>query len=302
MLSPRYHLVTIVAIFLALGLGLLAGSSFGQPTLVGQLQERTEAQLRRIEELRDEVDLERARAEALASYANASAPFLIAGRLDGYRAVVVTQEGVPSALETAVLEALEAAGARVLATLAAQPAIAGDDPADAEALATLLGPAEPGVETTLAGRSGTLLAERFASGFAPLDPDIDLLAQLLRGGFLAARDGALDEATRLEIHATQFVVIVLGGTDADAESLPTRPFAEAFVGALADAGVPVAAVETDGADDAWVGEVAADAAVTVVGAETPGGTVALILGLLERIRTGDGGAYGGDRAPLPAFP
>lgn len=302
MLSPRYHLVTIVAIFLALGLGLLAGSSFGQPTLVGQLQERTEAQLRRIEALRDEVDAERARADVLATYASTSAPFLIAGRLEGYRAVVVTQEGVPSALETSVLDALDAAGARVLATLAAQPAIAGDDPADAEALATLLGPAGPGDETAPADRAGVLLAERLASAFAPLDPDLDLLAELLRDGFLAARDGAVDEATRLEIHAMRFVVVVLGGTDPDADALATRPFAEALVGALADAGTPVAAVEADAAGDAWVAQIAADAAVTVVGAETPAGTAALVLGLLERLRTGDGGAYGGDRAPLPAFP
>ena len=104
------------------------------------------------------------------------------------------------------------------------------------------------------------------------------------------------------MHATRFIVVVLGGTDPDADPLATRPFAESLVATLADAGVPVAAVEADAAGDAWVAQVAADSAITVVGADGPAGTVALILGLLERIRTGDGGAYGGERAPLPALP
>jgi hypothetical protein len=302
MLSPRYHLVTIVAIFLALGLGLLAGSSFGQPTLVGQLQERTESQLRRIEELRDEVDVERARADALASYASASAPFLIAGRLAGSRVVVVTQEGVPSALESSVLDALETSGAEVLATLAAQPSLSGEEAPDAEALAALLGAGDPGGTTSSATRAGAALAARFAAPVAPVDADIDLLSALLGEGFLAARDGALDDPTRLAIHATQFLVVVLGGSDPEADVLPTRPFAEALVGALADAGVPVAAVESADAGDPWVGELPTDAAVTVVGGDGPTGSAALILGLLDLLRTGDGGAYGGDRAPLPPLP
>ncbi|MFM8998955.1 MAG: copper transporter [Actinomycetota bacterium] len=302
MLSPRYHLVSIVAIFLALGLGLLAGSSFGQPTLVGQLQERTEAQLRRIEELRDEVDVERARADALAAYANASAPILLAGRLAGSRVVVVTQEGVPSELETSVLEALDVAGARVLVTLAAQPSLTGADPTDAVALGALLGPSGADGATPWPTRAGALLAQRFAAPLAPIDAAGDLLVGLLDGGFLAARDGSLDDETRSEIHAAGFLVVVLGGTDADAPPLATRPFVEALVAGLADAGVPVGAAETSAAGDPWVGDVPTDTAITVVGAEAPPGAVALVLGLLDAAAPGEGGAYGGDRAPLPTIP
>ena len=302
MLSPRYHLVTIVAIFLALGLGLLAGSSFGQPTLVGQLQERTEAQLRRIEDLRDEVDAERARAEALASYASASAPLLLAGRLDGFRAVVVTQEGVPSTLETAVLDALAAAGADVLETFAAQASLSGADLGDADALGALLTGAGADGATSSPARAGAVLGARLATTVAPLDAGDDILRGLLDGGFLAARDGSLDEGSRLAIHATALLVVVLGGTDADVGPLATRPFAEALVATLAEGGVPVAAVEATDAGDPWVADLATDATVTVIGGDSPAGAVALVLGLADAVATGEGGAYGGDRAPLPAVP
>lgn len=303
MITPRYHLITIVAIFFALGLGLLAGSSFGQPALVGQLQERTDSQLKRMEELRGEVDDARARADALGAFADAAVPLLIAGRLDGYRVVVVTQEGVPSGLEASVLSALEDAGALTLATLAAQPSLTGTEEGDAAALAGLLGSDAEDGGTSYLVRAGARLAQRLGTDIAPVDPEVDLLAELLAGGFLAARDGSIDDATRLEIHAGQLLVVVLGGTESEAEPLPTRIFAEALVRGLADAGVPVAAVEPMlGGGDAWVGSIADDPVVTVVGADEPSGVAALILGLVDRLRTGDGGAYGGDRAQLPAAP
>ena len=110
MISFRYHVVTIVAVFLALGLGLLAGSSFGQPALVSQLRARTDAQLQRIDELRAEADALRVRAGTLDAFSAAAMPYLVDGRLEGYRAIVVTQEGVSGATERTALDALERAG------------------------------------------------------------------------------------------------------------------------------------------------------------------------------------------------
>ena len=42
MISFRYHIVTIIAVFLALAIGLLGGAAFVQPALQEQLQEQTD--------------------------------------------------------------------------------------------------------------------------------------------------------------------------------------------------------------------------------------------------------------------
>ena len=43
MISFRYHVVTIVAVFLALAIGLLGGAAFVQPALQEELQRQTDS-------------------------------------------------------------------------------------------------------------------------------------------------------------------------------------------------------------------------------------------------------------------
>lgn len=289
MISFRYHVVTIVAVFLALGLGLLAGSSFGQPALVSQLRERTDAQLARIDELRADADALDARNEALEAFAAAATPFLIDGRLEGFRVVVVTQEGVDPATERATLEALADAGTEVVLTIALQPSLAPVLPADAEALAVLVGGSDPGVA----------LAARIGLPAAP-PADDDLLGALIEGGFLATRSVGVDEAARTLVHGgSDLLVVVLGGAPPGEEPVATRDVAASLVAALLFQGIPVAAGEGSLPADPWVDGLGGDALVTVVGLDDRPGGAALVLGLRDRVLTGRGGAYGTAASPLP---
>ena len=289
MISFRYHVVTIVAVFLALGLGLLAGSSFGQPALVAQLRERTDAQLARIDELRAEADALDARNGSLEAFAAAATPFLIDGRLGGFRVVVVTQEGVEPATERSALESLADAGAEIAMTLSLQPTLVPTTPADAQALAALVGGSDP----------GTALAARLGVPVAPAAVD-DLLVALVDGGFLATRSVGLDEAARSLVHGgSDLLVVVLGGAPAGEQPLATRGVASALVAALLVQGIPVAAAEGSLPADPWVDGLGGDALVTVVGLDDSPGGAALVLGLRDRVLTGRGGAYGTAAAPLP---
>lgn len=278
--------MTIVAVFLALGLGLLAGSSFGQPALVGQLRERTDAQLERIDALRGEAEELGARNADLTAFADAALPYLVEGRLEGIRVVVVTQEGVAGETEAVTLDALARAGATVVLTVALEPAIV--EPASAASLSTLVG----------AGGPAAAIADRLMAEVAPAAAT-DVLVGLLEGGFLATRDAGLDEATREAVHGGGLVVVVLGGASPGDPPLATTGIAVELVRTLAERGVVVAAGEGTDAPDAWVDGVAAPTVVTVVGLDASSGAGALVLGLRDRLLTGRGGAYGPAATPLP---
>lgn len=299
MISFRYHLVTIVGVFLALALGLLAGSSFGQPALVNQLRDRTEDQLVRIDELRAEVDDSRARAASLEAFAASAIPYLIRDELVGYRAVVVTQEGVPSEVEESVLGALTSAGADVLLTVSAQPLLSDEDPETMAALASILGVPAQG---DLAEATGAALATRLGAAIAPLEPEGDILRELLTAGFLAARDGAVDEDVRTRIHAGQLIVVVLGGSASGSEPMATPTFARAVALGLGDLDVPVAACEPSNMEDGWIADLPVDRVVTVAGIDEVSGPASLVLGLRARLDSSEGVSLGGDAEPLPPLP
>jgi hypothetical protein len=110
-MSPdfRYHVATLSAVFLALGIGILIGTAFvGAPVVSRQTQ-----LIRRLEdnvgELRRETRERDRQEEAL----RIALPAVVQGRLAGKRVLVVQAGGYPAAAEDAT-EALRLAGADVI--------------------------------------------------------------------------------------------------------------------------------------------------------------------------------------------
>ena len=306
MISLRYHVVTIVAVFLALAVGLLAGSAFVEPGLVDQLRDQTNDLRGEIRESEDELTEARTELEALAGFVEAVAPPLTQGRLAGTPVVVVTQTGVEDAVLAQTQAALANAGADVVTIVSATDQIVSEDPGTQEELAILLGePTAPAEE--LPTLTAQALAERLSAPRSPL-AEQDLLASLLSAGFLAPVDGGPSEATLEEIGATGQVVVVLSGGRGDGEPvLPPEAFAVPLVESLSVLDVPVAAGESLLSDYDFVPLVRAngtDGTVTVdVLDRTIGGT-ALVLGVVELLATGTGGDYGvkDGAEPLPPVP
>lgn len=137
MYNLRYHLASLVAVFIALAVGLLLGTVVAERgmlddqgvALVQGLQARFDEITAENEEL--EAGLERDRAFA----AEAVGP-LIAERLAGQRVIVIGPAGEDGAL-AAASETAEAAGAEVLTLTLATPAL-GMDNAEPEGLAGFL--------------------------------------------------------------------------------------------------------------------------------------------------------------------
>lgn len=176
MINLRYHIVSITAVFLALGIGLVFGASFIDRATVNQLDQNLDA----IEEQNDDLEAENARVEDRIAAADAEEealrtlglPQLVAGRLEGVGVVVLTVEGVDGDTVSSVSEVLEAAGAELGGVLRLTERLLLDEPAEVTDLADVLelNTDEPDrLRASLARRLGSVLADA-ASIPAPLDP------------------------------------------------------------------------------------------------------------------------------------
>jgi hypothetical protein len=89
-ISFRYHIVTIAAVFLALAIGLLGGGAFLQPALQNELENRTEDLRRDLDVRLEQIDDLRIEAGGLGAFSEAALPYLADGRLLGVPLVFVT--------------------------------------------------------------------------------------------------------------------------------------------------------------------------------------------------------------------
>lgn len=113
MIDFRYHLVSIVAVFLALAVGIIVGASALQPQVVSGLKAESQLQKKTNETLRTEVALLNAQLGADGSFAQAAADHLLSHLLDGQHVVVVTAPGADSQTVSGITAALRRAGATV---------------------------------------------------------------------------------------------------------------------------------------------------------------------------------------------
>lgn len=305
MISLRYHIVTVVAIFLALAVGLLAGSAFVEPGLVSQLRTQTNNLREQVREREGDLTELRARFDALDGFADAVLPHLAEDRLLGTSVVVVTQQGVEDEVLGQAQRSLVESGAEVVAVLSAREALASEDPETRGRLAEILGP-DASLETDLSSLAAAALADRLASGIDGA-PEDDLLNLLLSEGFLVEVGSTVSEATLQDIGVVgQVVVVLAGGVEEEAAMAPTA-FAVPLVERLSSLEVPVAAGESATTTLPFVGVLrdgGGQGVVTVDDLDLSMGGAALVLGLEELLVSGEGGAYGfkDGAEPLPPLP
>ena len=306
MISFRQHVVTIVAIFLALALGLLAGSAFIQPKLVDTLQSRLDQQVNTIDDLRGQVTDLGGQVDAQQGFADAALPHLTEGLLTGQDVVVVAQEGVEDTVVARTRQALNQAGSTVL-VLEARSSLAPKDPDAQKALAELLG--LPGADPSeLAGDAAQALADRLAAGSDRASPaDADLLGALLNEGYLAPLGSGVSDASLAAIGGPGQAVVVLSGGQAEDPTMSPEDFAVPLTERLTELGMPVAAGESEGTRWPFVELLRAgslEGLVTVDNLDGSMGGAALVLALQDRLTNGDGGDFGvkDGAAPLPPLP
>jgi len=121
MIDFRYHLVSIVAVFLALSLGLLLGSTALAGPVQRGLNGLSKAEQRQISNLLQQKGQLQGQINSENQFALANAPAMLHDVLTGQRVALVLAPGAPGSVTSGVEQALRTAGAKVTGTLQLDP-------------------------------------------------------------------------------------------------------------------------------------------------------------------------------------
>jgi hypothetical protein len=315
-ISLRYHIVSLVAVFLALALGIVVGSTVLQEGTVSVLRATSE-QVRQESDKNSRENLalkqEKARLE---SFGAAVLPELTQGRLKGRPVVLVDTDKVDSGLRDTVRKALEDAGAEIdgQITLSDQHLTLADD-ADRTAIGQLLG-ADAGAPDVLRDTLVKRLADRLVSSSAIPQEDgqrpSDLLTGLQDAKFLADLKLSKPITAGTDPFPRQGTSFVLLGPSPAAA--PTAVAPDAFLIPLAGqvsarASGAVAGAEAAAVPDAssWVVTLRNDREVShrvsgIDSADTVYGQLSLVEALQTSLQQGPAGQYGTKGGARDLFP
>jgi hypothetical protein len=109
----RYHIVSIVAVFLALALGLVLGTTTIDPLVVGDLKDRVTQLVADKASLQGDIKTLRDESADGTAFARAATVPLVQDQLSGRNVVVVGLAGSPSGMRSDLLGLLATAGAHV---------------------------------------------------------------------------------------------------------------------------------------------------------------------------------------------
>ncbi len=152
MIDFRYHLVSIVAVFLALAIGIVVGATAIAPTTLAALNKASEHEKKQISSQRTDIRTLQGQINADQALAQSAEPLLLDNLLEGQRVVLVTAPGADSSTINGITSALKQAGAKVTGQVVLQPAFFGTSAStqtSLDALAEKVAPPTitPGIQT-----------------------------------------------------------------------------------------------------------------------------------------------------------
>jgi hypothetical protein len=249
MINFRFHVVSLIAIFLALALGVVIGAGVIDRGVVDALDNRLNTVERNSDRIKSENDALTARNDQMGDMIGALQPFAVDGRLPGDDVGVVAVRGVDGDRVAAVVTAAQQADATSTGTLWLEGkwALADDD--SVKALQDALGSTTKN-KATLRNDGLQQLAQRLGSTVSRAEGEQDLLVVLQQAGFVGY--DAVGGSTLADFPGTSAgVVLVVGNGGSVDPALVTLPTAKALH--AAEVPVVVASVwadVTDGPDRA----------------------------------------------------
>jgi hypothetical protein len=304
MISFRYHIVTIVAVFVALGAGILLGGTFFDTVLANQLQQQDRTQGAKLDRAESQVaDLE-SQLASIQQLGSIYLPTIVANRLTGVPTVLVTVQDVDLAALKAARQALVQAGVSSdLITIQLRDRLGSTNPVDQSALAQAIGlPAATPPPTDVLGQAVSALAERLLQ--APPAGAADLLVDLRAGSFIQI----IGPASLDTVGVPGQAVAMVAGQTATTQTDPTGfvlPLITDLVGR--DPPTPVVVGEPSTTTDTLLPQIRtgdlSGKLVTVDDVEEVVGQVSFAVGLERLVQNpGQGANYGrgeGASAPFP---
>ncbi|HWC34136.1 MAG TPA: copper transporter [Mycobacteriales bacterium] len=305
MIDFRYHIVSLVAVFLALALGLFLGSTTLQSTVTHNLRKQADSVIARNHALQSENDTVNSELKQAQAFATSVEPYAVAGKLADAGVALVSAPGVDSGTRDQMISTLTAAGATVTADVRMQNGFldASQDLTWGQLAAQLAG-SHPLPKTNGAGQASVELARALVSrpgAQLPSARRIETVLSTLSDGKMITVSG------QTPVRAADLAVLLvpLGGAPDNSSvtvarnndliglARALRHWSSGLVVAaptLADVsnGGPLAAMRGDSALAKTVSTVDAD--------DTAVGRVAVVIAL-SVAPSGSTGSYGGSESP-----
>ena len=297
MIDFRYHLISLIAVFLALGLGILMGSVVLDDRLVERLQDRVSETIRSNGDLRARINELDGRLTAFDEFANEAQGPLVNEVLLGQTVVLIEIDGTDGGIVEGVRETIEQAGGEVATSLLLTERFALRDATERDQLALILGSSADSVRE-LQAEAATMLGQRMAAAASrdaerggAVNQRFEQLIEELRENDYIGVDSDEDSA----IVPAGTVFLFLGGSESE-PPFEATPLSLDLANSLADSGAPVLVAGstrgTWGFVDAFRDDGKAQTQVsTVDNADTVPGRIAVALALAES-RRGLVGHYG----------
>ena len=306
MINFRYHIVSLMAVFIALSVGIAVGVSLG-PAVDQGLLRQAEQDRKQVTELRNEINRRNGLDAYRQAYEEQTGELVLEGALRDARVAVVSMPDAPGRVVTDITAAVASAGGTVVREVEIRPDAFDPARSDAltEALAGLADQVPLTEDMTQAEKVGAALARSVASPqLENRDPlALALDTALTRGGF-----AAISRST--DMQAQLVIVVGAEATDPPAEAevltahvqldLALRDRAAVVVAGPNSAeieGTDVLAVRTDPQGNQRLS--------TVDVADLSSGVVTTMLAGKEQLVGREGQHYGAlarAEAPLPTLP
>lgn len=231
MIDFRYHLVSIVAVFLALAIGIVVGSTALKPAVLSGLQQTTAQERKQIDGLIAQNAGLKQQRDAAQQFAASSEHLLLHGLLDGQRVVLVEAPGAPGGVTTGVAAALTQAGAVVTGQLQVQQQFfSTGTQATLDTLNHQLTPAGVTLNTVTAqAQAAELIASAIMTSAPPGQfpvgtsdsVDAATLSGYAAGGFLSISSGKLTARATLAVVIIPASPVSTSDTNTEAQNLVT---------------------------------------------------------------------------------
>jgi Copper transport outer membrane protein, MctB len=168
----RYHVVSIVAVFLALTVGLVLGASFLKGAAVTNLKDSITSLTTQRNNLQQANRTQGNQMADLNTYISETAPIAVQNYLDGYNVSVVQINGSDPALTSATLTYLADAGAKVTSDYTINPSFTATDAATETKLSDTVDSSLPGGQLPGTGTAAVQAADLLAEALtAPVETD-----------------------------------------------------------------------------------------------------------------------------------
>jgi hypothetical protein len=261
--SARYHAISLVAVFLALAIGILIGAEFGGDALTNTRKDLEHSLTGNLQDARSRADELSGKLGRSDEFASRVYPALVRDRLNGRRIGVVALGGLPGDTSAAIEDALGPTGARLVGIGVVR------EPVDLQALAGDLSKTR---FSDIAKDPETLTA--FGTGVG---------RQLVRGGTLLDRvRGHLFSRASGNFGGLNGVIVVRQPPEdmGPVQRTTAGQLESALMGGVTGTRSPAVGVETSTAEPSSISFFAGNDLSSVDDVEAPAGQVATVFALL----------------------